>query len=80
MHERAEFLDELPTEEARLEADDGISDAPSIRLVNSIMLQAAEEGASDIHFLPQGDALLARIRVDGILTEVERMPKRLAPG
>ena len=80
VHERAEFLDELPTEEDELEADDGISDAPPIRLVNSIVLQAAEEGASDIHFLPQGDTLLARIRVDGILTEVERMPKRLAPG
>jgi type IV pilus assembly protein PilB len=80
VHERAEFLDELPTEETELEADDGISEAPPIRLVNSIVLQAAEEGASDIHFLPQGDMLIARIRVDGILSEVERMPKRHAAG
>lgn len=80
VHERAEFLEELPTEENELEADDGISDAPPIRLVNSIVLQAAEEGASDIHFLPQGDVLIARIRVDGILTEVERLPKRHAAG
>ena len=36
-----------------LEADDGISDAPLVRLVNSIIFQAAEDGASDIHFEPQ---------------------------
>ena len=40
-----------------LEADDGISDAPLVRLVNSIIFQAAEDGASDIHFEPQEDAL-----------------------
>ena len=45
VHERAEFLEDLPTEEDELEAEDGISDAPPIRLVNSIVLQAAEEGA-----------------------------------
>src|SRR5262249_42768280 len=40
-------------EDADLEADDGISDAPLVRLVNSIVFQAAEDGASDIHFEPQ---------------------------
>ena len=40
-----------------------------IQLVNSVILQAADESASDVHFLPQGDAILARIRVDGILHE-----------
>src|SRR5438270_12970350 len=39
-----------------LEADDGISDAPLVRLVNSVIFQAAEDGASDIHFEPQEDA------------------------
>jgi len=67
-------------DEADLEADDGISDAPPIQLVNSIVVQAAEEGASDIHFLPQEDALVARIRVDGVLQEVERIPRRHAVG
>src|SRR5581483_591456 len=67
-------------DEADLEADDGISDAPPIQLVNSIVVQAAEEGASDVHFLPQGDYLIARMRVDGILHEVERIPKRHATG
>src|SRR5690348_11077989 len=67
-------------EEADLEAADGISDAPPIQLVNSIVVQAAEEGASDVHFLPQGEHLIVRLRVDGILQEVERIPKRHAVG
>jgi type IV pilus assembly protein PilB len=83
--ERAAVMgDETPflavTEERDLEAADGISDAPPIQLVNSILVQAAEEGASDIHFLPQGQYLIARMRVDGILQDVERIPKRLAQG
>src|SRR5215210_2531538 len=49
-----------------LEEDDGISDAPLVRLVNSIIFQAAEDGASDIHFEPQEDSLVVRFRVDGV--------------
>jgi type IV pilus assembly protein PilB len=63
-----------------LEADDGVSDAPLVRLVNSIILQAAEDGASDLHFDAQDDALVVRLRIDGVLHEVQRIPKRLAPG
>ena len=65
---------------ADLEADDGISDAPLVRLVNSVIFQAAEDGASDIHFEPQEESLVVRLRVDGVLHEVQRIPKRLAPG
>ena len=63
-----------------LEADDGVSDAPLVRLVNSIIMQAASDGASDIHFEPQGDSLVVRTRVDGVLTEQQRIPKRMAAG
>jgi len=63
-----------------LVADDGVSDAPLVRLVNSIILQAAEDGASDIHFDPQEDAVIVRFRVDGVLAEVQRIPKRLGAG
>jgi type IV pilus assembly protein PilB len=85
--ERAALVEEefdLGSEEEEegddLEADDGVSDAPLVRLVNSIILQAAEDGASDIHFDPQDDALVVRSRVDGVLHELQRIPKRLAPG
>jgi type IV pilus assembly protein PilB len=67
-------------EEDDLEADDGISEAPLVRLVNSIIFQAAEDGASDVHFEPQEDALVVRFRIDGVLRVVQRIPVRLASG
>jgi type IV pilus assembly protein PilB len=73
-----DVLGDFP-EEDDIEADDGISDAPLVRLVNSIVVQAAEDGASDVHFDPSSDALVVRMRVDGILHELQRLPKRLAP-
>ena len=63
-----------------LEVDDGISDAPLVRLVNSIIFEAAEDGASDVHFEPQTDALVVRFRIDGVLHETQRIPKRSAIG
>jgi type IV pilus assembly protein PilB len=63
-----------------LEADDGISDGPLVRLVNAVIFQAAEENASDVHFEPQEDALAVRFRVDGVLREVQRVPKKMAAG
>jgi type IV pilus assembly protein PilB len=73
--------DEAPAQAAaELDAEDGVSDAPIVRLVNSIILQAAEDGASDVHFEPQSDSLVVRLRVDGVLHEVQRIPKRLAAG
>ncbi len=63
-----------------LEAEDGISDAPLVRLVNSILFEAAEDGASDVHFDPQADALVVRFRIDGVLHETQRIPRRSATG
>jgi type IV pilus assembly protein PilB len=82
---RAAVEEELALEEEEeeaddLEADDGISDAPLVRLVNSVIFQAAEDGASDVHFEPQEDSLLVRFRVDGVLQEVQRIPKRMMAG
>ena len=80
VEEEIELEEEEEEETADLEAEDGVSDAPLVRLVNSIILQAAEDGASDLHFDPQDDSLVVRLRVDGVLHEVQRIPKRLAPG
>ena len=62
-------------------------DAPVIKLVHSIIAQAAEKGASDIHFEPQiddkgrtGGELRVRMRVDGVLTEETSVPKRMVGG
>jgi type IV pilus assembly protein PilB len=78
--EQQELLVGEDEESTDLEEDDGISDAPLVRLVNSIIFQAAEDGASDVHFEPQEEALVVRFRVDGVLQEVQRIPKRLMPG
>jgi type IV pilus assembly protein PilB len=81
LHEVDEELGTVEEEEGDdLEAEDGVSDAPLVRLVNSIIFQAAEDGASDVHFEPQEDALIVRFRVDGVLQEVQRIPKRMTPG
>jgi len=68
------------SEHTDLEAEDGVSDVPLVRLVNSVLFQAAEDGASDVHFEPQEDALVVRFRIDGVLNEMQRIPKRLIPG
>src|SRR6266545_3374497 len=80
VEEEHELTVEEEEELADLEAEDGISDAPLVRLVNSIIFQAAEDGASDIHFEPQEDSLVVRYRIDGVLQEVQRIPKRLMAG
>jgi type IV pilus assembly protein PilB len=63
-----------------LEVEDGVSDAPLVRLVNSIIFQAAEDGSSDIHFEPQQDALVVRFRTDGVMHEVQRIPRKMSAG
>jgi type IV pilus assembly protein PilB len=79
---RRTVLDEdevLAFEEEPAEQEDEAS-GPLVQLVNSIIFQATEEGASDIHFLPQHDGLLVRLRVDGVLRELERIPRHRAAG
>ncbi len=79
--EEEELLSAEPEEDVTdLEADDGVSDVPLVRLVNSILFQAAEDGASDVHFAPEEDSLVVRFRIDGVLQEMQRIPKRLMPG
>src|SRR5205814_124067 len=81
---RAAVEEELAAEEEEegddLEVDDGISDAPIVRLVNALITQAAEDGASDVHVEPQEDCLLVRFRIDGVLQEMQRLPNRLSNG
>ena len=55
---------------------DSSDEAPIIRLVNSLLFRAAKERASDIHIEPQERDISVRFRVDGVLQEVIRPPKR----
>ena len=56
------------------------SDAPVIKLVNSIIGQAVEEGVSDIHLEPDGRDMRVRFRVDGVLKETTTIPRRMVAG
>ncbi len=55
-------------------------DAPVIKLVNQIVAQAVERGASDIHFAPDGRELRVRFRIDGVLQDITTVQRRTAAG
>ncbi len=59
------------------ETDD---DAPVIKLVNQIVAQAVEQGASDIHLAPDGKETRVRFRVDGVLQDITVVPRKMGPG
>jgi type IV pilus assembly protein PilB len=73
-----ESLEEGPAEITDLRAS--AQDGPVIKLVNSILGQAVAEKASDIHFEPADDDMRIRFRVDGVLQETARVPKRMVAG
>jgi len=50
---------------------------PIVRLVNAILTDAAKAGASDIHLEPQESSMQVRQRVDGMLRDVQRVPRHL---
>jgi general secretion pathway protein E len=58
---------------------DASDEAPIIRWVNSLLFQAAKEGASDIHIRPGEKDIIVRYRVDGVLREAKRAPKKFQP-
>ena len=55
------------------------SDAPVIQLLNSTFLRAVRARASDIHFEPYSDYVLIRFRLDGVLHEINKLPKSSYP-
>ncbi|MDX1517141.1 MAG: type IV-A pilus assembly ATPase PilB [Woeseiaceae bacterium] len=57
---------------------DDIEDAPVVRFVNKIMLDAIKRGASDIHFEPFEKFFRVRTRLDGVLSEIAQPPVVLA--
>ncbi len=57
---------------------DDIEDAPVVRFVNKILLDAIKRGASDVHFEPYEKMFRVRTRLDGVLSEVAQPPVMLA--
>ncbi len=83
-------LDDVVSGEAAIEEDDSSAeivnlretadDAPVVKLVNQIVAQAVELGASDVHLAPDGNEVRVRVRVDGILQDITTVPRRMAAG
>jgi type IV pilus assembly protein PilB len=56
---------------------DEVEDAPIVRFVNKVLLDAIRRGASDIHFEPFEKMFRVRYRLDGVLKEVAQPPVQL---
>ncbi len=77
-------LDGLDVEAVDNDKDDkpqgeGADDAPVVRFVNKMLLDAIKAGSSDLHFEPYEKTYRVRFRTDGILSEIARPPIQLAP-
>jgi general secretion pathway protein E len=76
-------MDEIEEEEVDLDdpiidlLEAGDDDAPVIKLVNSLLFRAVKEKASDIHLEPYEKDMVVRFRMDGILYDIFKPPKKL---
>ena len=67
-------MQDLPPSEDLL---DSSAQAPVIRMINALLLQALRERASDLHFEPYEARSVVRFRVDGVLRDVIEPPRAL---
>jgi type IV pilus assembly protein PilB len=67
--------DPRPQDVSQFESPD---DAPTIKLVRSIVSEAVDRGVSDIHFAPDDGALTVRFRIDGVMADAARVPRSQA--
>jgi type IV pilus assembly protein PilB len=87
---RMDRLEDVVTDEVNEESEqesaeivnlrETADDAPVVKLVNQIVAQAVERGASDVHLAPDGHEVRVRVRVDGILQDITTVPRRMAAG
>ena len=80
----SEGLEDLALGDVSDEADgsvdtSGTDDAPVVKFVNKILVDAIKRGASDIHFEPYEGNFRVRVRLDGVLRAVAAPPVKLAP-
>jgi general secretion pathway protein E len=87
-HSASDVIDDIALKEGALDELvhglpedllDTSAEAPVIRLVNSVLVEAAKEKASDIHIEPYERELKVRFRIDGVLRDVVKPPKKLQP-
>jgi type IV pilus assembly protein PilB len=73
--------DELADLPSSSETDqfDSPDDAPTIKLVRSLISEAVDRSVSDIHFAPEEGLLTVRYRIDGVMVDAARIPRSQAP-
>ncbi len=80
--EESDFEDldglEVGTQQEAQQDSSDIDDAPVVRFVNKVLLDAIKRGASDLHFEPYEKFYRVRFRVDGMLAEIAKPPIALA--
>ena len=59
---------------------EGSEDAPVVKLVNRLVAQAVERGASDLHLAPENREIRVRFRIDGVLQDITTVPRKMAGG
>jgi type IV pilus assembly protein PilB len=69
--------DEIDEEEEEISEEDLAEDSPIAQTVNLIIEYGVSSGASDIHIEPRENYVLVRYRVDGILREANKLPKKV---
>jgi type IV pilus assembly protein PilB len=67
-------------EEEEVALHETAEDAPVVKIVNQVVAQAVERGASDIHFAPDGHEVRVRFRIDGVLQDITTIPRKMAAG
>ena len=60
-----------------VDLQDAVVSAPAIRQVNRVLRLAIDLGASDVHFNPQKGSVRVRARVDGVLRDIQTLPKSM---
>ena len=75
-----ENLDDLEvgTQQEAAQESTEVDDAPVVRFVNKVLLDAIKRGASDLHFEPYEKYYRVRFRIDGMLAEIAKPPLALA--
>jgi type IV pilus assembly protein PilB len=71
--------DETPSKVDVFELKESADEAPVVKLVNMVLVDAIRKGASDIHWEPYEKVFRIRFRIDGVLHEMLAPPKRLEP-
>ena len=70
---------EVDESDSRLDEAQGVDDdAPIVKYINGILIDAVRKGASDLHFEPYEKKYRIRFRIDGILKEMATPPVNLA--